>query len=792
MTVRYDRLNKEPLERRKKKMRNARDLTGTVVMSTLVISLLTLNSLFVIFDPTIFLDMGPRPSPSREETSVYHAAKQATGETYVRYSEYQYDPSFNRNLANNPGSPSPKPQHQTQGTIPHNDEFHELKAKYKSDNLSILSEGDENVDQNSRTKFEFEQSKSSKFVKGSLRSKVSFWKEIEADKFVLDTIQEGYKLPFLKIPENAEFRNNRSAETEKDFVSESIKELLESNRIKEVPFKPKIVNPLSVSSNKGKKRLILDLRYVNKHLQTQKFKFEDWKTFQNYLIKDGFLFKFDLKSGYHHVDIHNSHQTYLGFSWSVEGETKYFVFSVLPFGLSTAPFAFTKVCRPLVKLWRFHGIKIVIYLDDGFSIAETFPACMSNSNFVKSSLIRAGFIPNEEKSVWIPCQICEWLGIILNTREGALRLPEKRIVSLISSVNEAISSFPFVTARRLGQIAGKIISMSAVIGNVSRLMTRNIYRAIEARFDWDSPLYLCGNLEVLRELQFWFNNVNDLNIRKLFSHQPPSIISYSDASSVACGAFIVSCGELVAHKMWSEGEASMSSTWRELKAIQYALYSFVHFLKGQSVHWFTDNQGAVSIIKNGSPKQHLHEIALDLFSFCLLHCISIFPEWIPRDLNVTADKISKFIDWDDWCTTNDLFEYLNCKWGPFTVDRFASAENAKLQRFNSLFWNPGTEQVNAFSVSWENENNWLVPPVYLISSSIRHLLSCNAVGTLIAPCWPSAPFWPLVFLHSFQKQSYVKEFLILKNEGNLLKLGNFKGSLLGSKNFTGSVLAIKF
>ena len=57
--------------------------------------------------------------------------------------------------------------------------------------------------------------------------------------------------------------------------------------------------------------------------------------------KGDFLFKFDLKSGYHHVDIYEPHQRYLGFAWEVKGIVTFFVFTVLPFGLSSACYAFT-------------------------------------------------------------------------------------------------------------------------------------------------------------------------------------------------------------------------------------------------------------------------------------------------------------------------------------------------------------------------------------------------------------------------------------------------------------------
>ena len=81
--------------------------------------------------------------------------------------------------------------------------------------------------------------------------------------------------------------------------------------------------------------------------------------------KDDFLFKFDLKSGYHHVDIYEPHQKYLGFAWETEGKVSYFVFAVMPFGLSSACYTFTKLLRLLIKYWQGLGLRAVVYLDDG-------------------------------------------------------------------------------------------------------------------------------------------------------------------------------------------------------------------------------------------------------------------------------------------------------------------------------------------------------------------------------------------------------------------------------------------
>ena len=63
-------------------------------------------------------------------------------------------------------------------------------------------------------------------------------------------------------------------------------------------------------------------------MYTHKVKFDEWKCFQNFLNAGSkFMFKFDLKSGYHHIDINETFQTYLGFSWKIDGKVRHFVFS---------------------------------------------------------------------------------------------------------------------------------------------------------------------------------------------------------------------------------------------------------------------------------------------------------------------------------------------------------------------------------------------------------------------------------------------------------------------------------
>ena len=134
----------------------------------------------------------------------------------------------------------------------------------------------------------------------------------------------------------------------------------------------------------------------------------------SYFEVRAYMFTFDLNSGYHHIEVATVLQCYLGFSWvdPVSKRTQFSRFTVLPFGLSFAPHIFTKVLRPLVKHCRLSGPRIATFLDDGWGIASSPDECASLSKTVKDDLRSAGFVSNDNKSVWEPCQSILWLGIL--------------------------------------------------------------------------------------------------------------------------------------------------------------------------------------------------------------------------------------------------------------------------------------------------------------------------------------------------------------------------------------------
>ena len=68
-------------------------------------------------------------------------------------------------------------------------------------------------------------------VKGNLRHNIKFWKSIGAPYYILSIIENGYKLPFVSLPEPVKLRNNKSARLHAKFVDQAIHELVLSGRI---------------------------------------------------------------------------------------------------------------------------------------------------------------------------------------------------------------------------------------------------------------------------------------------------------------------------------------------------------------------------------------------------------------------------------------------------------------------------------------------------------------------------------------------------------------------------------
>ena len=155
-------------------------------------------------------------------------------------------------------------------------------------------------------------SKVHSFQAGNIKKFLKNWKKITSDKYIINIVKHGLKLEFLsKALDRKPFRVTYSTK-ENGIISQEISKILKKKLI--VPTIAEKGNSfssvLSWVKKDGSYRMILNLKKLNKYIDSKHFKME---SLQNvlHMVKSGFLMaSVDLKDAYYSVPIHEEYQKY--------------------------------------------------------------------------------------------------------------------------------------------------------------------------------------------------------------------------------------------------------------------------------------------------------------------------------------------------------------------------------------------------------------------------------------------------------------------------------------------------
>jgi ribonuclease HI len=591
-------------------------------------------------------------------------------------------------------------------------------------------------------------------MRGRLRARLAFWLKFCTSSVILGWVTDGFPIYWIdgRAPAPREFPNHSTAFEQAGFVDRQIADLLATDTIVPWDTAPTVVSPLGVVPKKGADgwRLILDLRYVNSFVVCPAFKYEGLGTLRDVLRPGDVMFTVDLKSGYHHVDMHPDSVPFLGFRW----RGRYYCYTQLSFGLNVACWAFTKLVKQLARKWRSAGHRCAVYIDDSLHAGRDREALLNARSMVLSDLDHAGFIVNA-KSDLTPATAKLFLGFIVDTVRGALIVPPDKREALARKLLALQATARRCHVRSLASAAGTIQSMHWAVGPLAYLLTKEMQAVITAATSYDHHVHLPA--KCVAEIDFWLRCFDDYNgSRALWPPTDVRVVIHTDAagqSSASLGGWAGfvdqgSDGHAVAHGAFGPAEAALSSTWQETYAADKALRSFNRDgrLDGHAVLIRTDSRNVYhGITKFNSRSPPVRALLLDLFFYCFRRGITLFATWVPRTLNVWADWYSHIQERDssDWKLNSRFFQSLSARWGPFDVDLFASFANHQVPRYYSLHYTPDCAGVNAFAHRW-GRRCWCNPPFCLIGRVWRHALSCRARLSLVVPYWPSAPWWPTI------------------------------------------------
>ena len=81
---------------------------------------------------------------------------------------------------------------------------------------------------------------------------------------------------------------------------------------------------------------------------------------------------------------------------------------------------------------------------------------------------------------------------------------------------------------------------------------------------------------------------------------------------------------------------------------------------------------------------------------------------------------------------------------PFSplIDLFASRINKQFEVYVSYHPDPYAKHIDAFTISWSNEQFYCFPPFSCILKAVQKIILDKARGILVVPYWPTQTWYP--------------------------------------------------
>ena len=311
---------------------------------------------------------------------------------------------------------------------------------------------------------------------GEWRALLSSHPDEEFREYLLCGMVEGFRIGFDYTKEcKSAKRNMLSAMQNPSVVGEYLAKEVALGRIVG-PLEPGTLNIRSVQVNRfgvipkphqpGRWRLIVDLSYprdnsVNDGIEPElcSLSYASIDDAVEMVLKKGRgtrLAKIDLESAYRIVPVHPQDRLLLGMRW----EGKVYLDTALPFGLRSAPKIFTALADGLIWIMIKQGIRSVLhYLDDYLFAGDPGTSECAEALQLALNLCERLGVPVAEKKVEGPVTSLVFLGILVDTEAGELRLPEEKLARLRALITQWQHK-KACTKRELlsliGQLPGKV------------------------------------------------------------------------------------------------------------------------------------------------------------------------------------------------------------------------------------------------------------------------------------------------------------------------------------------------
>ena len=554
------------------------------------------------------------------------------------------------------------------------------------------------------------------------------------------------KIPWLRVPQTCKRKQRVLTAEEQQFLDKEVARMLEMGAIKASTRTDLILSSIyTVPKKNGKRRPVINLRWVNEHIKKVHFKMTTMRDVKRALTDNCWMASIDLTDCFWGLPLDKKDQRACAFQWRGVN----YVFNCLPFGLSLSPMWITKLYRNVVEHLQAQGHRVLIYIDDIIILADSKQACEQSVRAVQACLQDLGARVNTEKSCLEPTQRLEYLGFELDSVAMKIWAPAKKLANTKKAIKAFIRG-KAATARDAASILGKLHSLAdALLAARVHTASTHDFKMQALRRGWDGATPLPQ--AALDDMQWWLRQLQTLNGRPI--HPPTKDFDAgTDASDFGWGAWIRdSDGTL--HRwggLFSKEQAAQHINFKEMLAVQYFLESCPVDLHNKTVDMGIDNTTTIWYLKRfGGRKTNLAKLTETIFARVRSKNTHLLAHHCPGIENTIADQESRRSTIDrlsdlSLCATIFGKVDAHARLGPHTVDLFATLQDRQLPRFASREPNPGALWVDSLRVPWTNENGWANPPFSLIFQVLHKIRLEGSTVTLLAPFWPSQPWFPLL------------------------------------------------
>lgn len=329
----------------------------------------------------------------------------------------------------------------------------------------------------------------------------------------------------------------------------------------------------------------------------------------------------------------------------------------------------------------------------------------------------------------------EFLGIIWDTAENQMRLPEDKL-GLIQKELERFQQHAVWSWESGMSLLGKL-GFAAMVNPLGRLNTRYLQRASRKLVEYQPRRVKKMPAEALEDCSWWSQNLRKPGT--LFVPEPTVFVT-TDASDAGWG---VQLGDHYLSGQWTSDQAHWHINRKELFTVYIALSKFKDMVSGKSIMLQSDNKTVVVYIKNQGETRSLILLKAtnNLLALADISDITLHAFYLPGRFNSIADRLSREKLLPDWHLDDETTKKVFLKWGVPQIDLFATAQSKVVPEYASIEAEDCQARfINAFSRQWNYSLAWVFPSPPLIPRVLQHLNKSMGIFLVVAPRWEKV-FW---------------------------------------------------